>query len=736
MFITRRSLTTISLIVSVAILATIGQLAFVRFTVQSFYGNELTVCVAIGHWLLWTGIGSLLGSIWLQSRRKLVRLFGLTIFYTFALIMGAYLLLLIRRIFGVDLSEMVGLLQIFTWTGLIFIIPSILNGLFFPFLVAWVEQQKTEFPIHHVYIAEMVGSAIGGLTFIGLILLGLNTLDVLHLAAGAFLIISILIFVRRISFKIAAIGVIVIAELALLGLVIPHFLDFKWKPYQVLQYEESPHQAITLTCYGGNKILFGNNEPIYPAGITESAEELVHFGMLNHAGAHEVLIIGIANPDIYRQLAKYPELEYVETIQPDGKLQNFLDSDNSLIEYHFMIKNVIEDPLKYLKQTRHCFDVVIMNIPTPVNAMWNRYYTLEFLHILKQSLNDHAVVSMQFQGSETYLSEEHVAFLKIMENTARKVFRNVCWIPGETVHLLASDFELSNNLNFFREQLNLFQIENLYVRESYLWDRLSPLKINFLKENLLQNPETEINTLRRPVGYYYDTVLWAQQAEGLLKIVYQRLWNIGAVWFSAFILGILIIIIIWFRIRQHQIARLRLNMAIIGFSVMSLETIVIIIYQSYIGALYLYIALLTMSFMLGGAAGAWLQRRWLAPGREIQFAAIVSGMVIVISILVLLLLTNSALLTVPVLYFGLLCAVGLLQGLIFPLLSYLVKKFSQVESASAAGSIYAWDIVGSCLGVYLTSGILIPVFGLLAAVSIVILTLMTILVGALFWLRD
>jgi len=519
-------------------------------------------------------------------------------------------------------------------------------------------------------------------------------------------------------------------------LVIPHFLDFKWKPYQVLQYEESPHQAITLTCYGGNKILFGNNEPIYPAGITESAEELVHFGMLNHAGAHEVLIIGIANPDIYRQLAKYPELEYVETIQPDGKLQNFLDSDNSLIEYHFMIKNVIEDPLKYLKQTRHCFDVVIMNIPTPVNAMWNRYYTLEFLHILKQSLNDHAVVSMQFQGSETYLSEEHVAFLKIMENTARKVFRNVCWIPGETVHLLASDFELSNNLNFFREQLNLFQIENLYVRESYLWDRLSPLKINFLKENLLQNPETEINTLRRPVGYYYDTVLWAQQAEGLLKIVYQRLWNIGAVWFSAFILGILIIIIIWFRIRQHQIARLRLNMAIIGFSVMSLETIVIIIYQSYIGALYLYIALLTMSFMLGGAAGAWLQRRWLAPGREIQFAAIVSGMVIVISILVLLLLTNSALLTVPVLYFGLLCAVGLLQGLIFPLLSYLVKKFSQVESASAAGSIYAWDIVGSCLGVYLTSGILIPVFGLLAAVSIVILTLMTILVGALFWLRD
>ena len=736
MFITRRSLKTVSLIVSVAILATIGQLAFVRFTVQSFYGNELTVCVAIGHWLLWTGIGSLLGSIWLRCRRKLVRLFGLTIFYTFALILGAYLLLLVRQIFGVDLSEMVGLLRIFTWIGLILIFPSILNGLFFPFLVAWVEQQKTKFPVHHVYIAEMVGSAIGGLTFIGLILLGLNTLDVLHLAAGAFLIISILIFVRRISFKIAAIGVIVIAELAFLWLVIPHFLDFKWKPYQVLQYEESPHQAITLTCYGGNKILFGNNEPIYPAGITESAEELVHFGMLNHAGAHEVLIIGIANPDIYRQLAKYPELEYIETIQPDGKLQNFLDSDNSLIEYHFMIKNVIGDPLKYLKQARRCFDVVIMNVPTPVNAMWNRYYTLEFLHILKQSLNDHAVVSMQFQGSETYLSEEHVAFLKIMENTARKVFRKVCWIPGETVHLLASDFELSNNLDFYRDQLDLFQIENLYVRESYLWDRLSPLKISFLNENLLQNSETEINTLRKPVGYYYDTVLWAQQAEGILKVVYERLRDIGAVWFSVLIIGILIIIIIWFRIRQRQVARLRLNMAIIGFSVMSLETIVIIIYQSYIGALYLYIALLTMSFMLGGAAGAGLQRRWLAPGREIQFLEIGLAMVIVIGLLALLLLTNSALLTVPVLYFGLLCAVGLLQGLIFPLLSFLVKIYSRVESASAAGSIYAWDIVGSCLGVYLTSGILIPVFGLLTAIFLVILTLVAILIGALFWLRD
>ncbi|MBN1184804.1 MAG: hypothetical protein JXB49_21135, partial [Bacteroidales bacterium] len=119
-----------------------------------------------------------------------------------------------------------------------------------------------------------------------------------------------------------------------------------------------------------------------------------------------------------------------------------------------------------------------------------------------------------------------------------------------------------------------------------------------------------------------------------------------------------------------------------------------------------------------------------------QFAEIVLGMVIVISILALLLLTNSTLLTIQVLYFGLLCVVGLLEGLIFPLLSHLVKNYSGTESASAAGSIYAWDIVGSCLGVYLTSGILIPVFGLVTAISIVILAQVAILVGALFWLRD
>ena len=96
MYLTRKSLKTNSLIFAVGFTAIIGQLVFIRLTAQSFSGNELIMCVAIGHWLLWTGIGSLIGSRIAPNRSEEKKLFTLIVLYSVLLIIAANLLMLIR----------------------------------------------------------------------------------------------------------------------------------------------------------------------------------------------------------------------------------------------------------------------------------------------------------------------------------------------------------------------------------------------------------------------------------------------------------------------------------------------------------------------------------------------------------------------------------------------------------------------------------------------------------------
>lgn len=727
MVINKQSLKYSSLVLTVGIMATIGQLIFVRLVAQSFYGNEITMCIAIGHWLLWTGIGSLAGSNYLRNVDKSPRLLPLMIFYSLFLVLCSYLLLLIRRIFGIELSEMIGLGRIFLWTGVLFMIPSFLNGLFFPFLVRWVTDRKSQFPVHHVYIGEVVGSAVGGILFILLIRSGSNTLISLHLTVGFFMIIAAMVILQKAVFKILVLTGVVIIEFVLFQFVTPEAVVKKWYPYRLREYRESPHQAISEAFHGGGVTLFGNNEPIWSIGIEENAEELVHFGVLNHPGPQKALIIGVANADIYGQIQKYSTLKSVTVVQTDAVLQKMIDAhswqqaDSMRVEVH------IDDPLKFLKKTDQQFDVVLINIPLPVNAMWNRFYTVEFLRLLKRQMDATAIVSMQFPGGETYLSDEHVAFLKIMENTARSVFAQSCWIPGETVHLLASESPLNNHLDFFTAQLKNRDIHNLYIQESYLWDRLSPQKIAFLENHLHANTNRQINALQKPVGFYYDTLLWDQQTKGFLKSVYKFLSKTNPIYPGLFIIGLLLIAIIRFRVKKRPASILKLNMAVIGFSIMSLESIVIIVYQSYVGALYLNIALLTTAFMAGAAMGAWRQRRSVQHIRFKQFLRLAVGLTIIITVYTVLLLSQSVLLTFSIVHYVMLWLGGLAGGTIFPMLAYLVQKHESTQLPSASGTIYACDIIGSCLGIYLTSGIIIPVFGLsTAAVGLIVLLAVTI----------
>lgn len=721
-----------SLVFAVGFTAIAGQLAFIRLITQSFSGNELSMCIAIGHWMLWTGIGSLLGTRFIRRDFLVKNLFGVIALYVTLLVITSNLLLVFRRVIGIELSEVLGLGRIFFWTGLMLLPSALINGLFFPVCTRWIDDRNIGYPIHRVYICETVGSAFGGIVFILLVAAGMPTVYLVNLVAFFLLTVSSWILLKLRKFRILT-TLIALLSIGLLSVAVTPVIErAKWAPYRVQEIRESPHQVITALSYAGDQFLFSNNEPLWSFGIEENAEEVVHFALLSHPEPRHILIIGPLFQDITDQIAKYPSVESITSVQGDEILDKFSRQIGSEPpDLGVDVRRIVDDPIRFIKNSEACFDVVILNIPLPVNIAWNIYYSREFLMLLRDHLQNAAVVSMCFPGSETYLNDDQIQFFKVMENTVRAVFDHSGWIPGFTLHLLASDQPLHLNFDAITAELQFRNIKNQYIQKNYLWDRLSPMKMDFLLDRIARCETGRLNSIKKPVAFYYSTVLWDQQTGGFLRRIYpwfeaRSPWLFGVLFFAV---G-LIVIIILNRLQLHA-ATSKMMMALVGFSIMSLESVVLIAMQSYVGALYLRIALLSMAFMLGAASGAaWERRRQFAQNRR-QLRIAGAALLLINIIYGLLLFHNSLILNFPGCHYLALLSCGFMSGMIFPILSQRIKSLSATSAASAGGSIYAWDIIGSCLGIYITSGLIIPVYGLMAVIAQVAAILVLLLIALL-----
>ncbi|MDD5062032.1 MAG: hypothetical protein PHN44_07125 [Candidatus Marinimicrobia bacterium] len=707
--------------VTVGAVAIIAQVAYLRLTAQSFYGNELTMCIALGHWLVWTGLGSLIGARLVRHGISEKWLAAIVISYGFILIIFAGLLFLVRQIAGIPVGTVSGLGTIFAWTFVLFSLPAWLNGLFFPLIVSWVKI-KTEFsPVHMVYAAEVIGSALGSLLFAGLILLGVSTFDCLLVIVWLMMVLAIWIFMRSNSLRLGLIIVITLMIVLLSSIFHGVITNWKWAPFQTLIGRESPHLALNTVRYAEDITVYGDDQPLWTFGNREKAEEWTHFALLNHPRPRSVLIIGIGNAEICREIGRHPSVEKILIVQPDRILHKMVTQFDSFDTADMTIKVIHADPTLFLRKTDERFDVVLLNIPLPVNAQWNRFYTREFFETVHAQMGTTGVLMLNLPGDEEFLQSAHLEFLKIIENTTLKVFKETTWIPGLTIHLLAGDFLLKNDREYIAETMQKRGLKTVYVNDYFLKDRLSDWKIDFLTSRVSEAEIQEINTITRPIGYYYDTVLWGQRTGRFIKKVYPVLRKVG---FIPLLIGFVALILIVRLIARRKNCYPAVRRAGVGFWIMGLESVAVIIFQSLVGSVYLWIVFLTFAYMLGSGLGALAELKRKHSGNEIpHFAQIL--MLILPAGLALPLLFSWPTVFVTILIGLILLNGGFLAGFLFPV---LVRKYTEQSGKMdrSAGLIYAADIFGSALGVYLISGIVIPVWGIIPALILVFAVAVTI----------
>ena len=193
---------------------------------------------------------------------------------------------------------------------------------------------------------------------------------------------------------------------------------------------------------------------------------------------------------------------------------------------------IFEDGRHYVKSSTEKYDVIIVNIGDPYTAQLNRFYTLEFYSEAKKIMNEGGVLSFGLGASESYVGDDLAYFLKSIYATLSKVFPDTKVIPGETAYFLASSKEglLTYDYKLLMERARQRGIELKYVREYYLFSRMSDRLISYTETIVKDNGRIRINLDFKPASYYYKIISWTARFKDSLLARALKAVNEKVVW--------------------------------------------------------------------------------------------------------------------------------------------------------------------------------------------------------------
>ncbi len=555
--------------------------------------------------------------------------------------------------------------------------------------------------ISTVYLLESIGSAVGGIVVYLFLIPYLSNWKATSLIGAVSSLLIFLVFSnkKQIFHLILALGTLFLFW----ALDLPT-QELYWKPFDLAASKDSPYGKIQIIKTEEQITLYNNHSKVYSYPDLASSEEAVHYALLQKPQAYNVLLIGGGLAGSLGQILKYPQtrIDYVE-LDPEVIHLSllFLSDSKKLITNHPRINVYFEDGRVFLKNTKKIYDVIILNLPPPETAQLNRFYTQEFFKLAEKKLNKGGVFSFQVPSAENYISPHLQDFLSCLFYTLKSVFPEVRIIPGTSNVFLASSHLEALDADKLSQKIKDLDLDNKYVSPYLLKARLSPLRVDSLREKILAGNK-RINKDLFPISYYYNSVLRSTHFMGLETRVLSFLSNINRFWLLDFPLLIFVFLLIVIGIKKEKTYFYLTPLTLIGLTSIAVEIIVIIIFQTIYGYIYHTLSLLFASFMAGMALGAYAATKI----KNINLKHLI--LIQFQSIFLLLILVLSLKTTPPQIFFSIfLLFLGAVGGEMFIISNqlYLKKKLNY-------GLGYGLDLMGSFLGALAVSSILIPLVGL------------------------
>ena len=709
-----------------------------------FCGNELSLGLMLASWLLWTAAGSaVMGRCAVRAHHSQRIVAALQVLVAAAFPCAIWMVRASKPAFQTVPGELLGPGPTILTSFLVLSVFCFASGALFAAGSRLYAENAGTSPSagsSQVYLLEAAGSGLGGILASLLLIRYLRPseiaalVSVLNLLAAASLVFRTTRWRSAILAALAAIFVMLIFPFGCPRLE-QASLARLWHGYDLVSTQNSVYGNLAVVQTGGIRTLFENGLVAFHAPDPQAAEEAVHFALLQHPWPRSLLLVGGGVNGSLAQALQHSSIERIDYVELDPAIltlaQEYFPIESAPLRNDPRVHVHTSDGRLYLKTTQLKFDVIVVNLPDPQTAQLNRFYTLEFFREVGARLNPAGVFSFQLKGAEDYIGPELAEFLRCIHTTLRRAFPEVVTIPGDTVHFFASlqPAALTVDPTELVARLRARSIHTAYVREYYLPYRMAPDRMLDLETQLRAQRDIRINRDFTPVAYYFDVALWSTRFNRSYRRVFQSLGSISfgpllaAVGFGLFLVAAFVR---WAPMtRDRWRATSAFCIAAMGFTVIGLEMLLLLGFQAIYGYVYQQLAIIIAGFMVGMAFGSWWGiRRAASPTTRpieaedcrrllaLQFLAAFSPLLLYLLLQIFsATLKSSTLFVVSQIIFPLLAVVfGLLGGYQFPVASRIFSSAAKNEPSSP-GTLYAFDLVGACLGALLLSSYLIPVFG-------------------------
>ncbi len=689
------------------------QLVCLREVLSSFGGNELMAGLALGLWLLLTGIGSRLGSVLCgrltrrggpedprgpdpdtsdrsdsgagvrSTRRALAAGHLLLAFLPFAMLAA-----LRAPLFADVRGEIAGMKGALLGGILVFLPFTLISGAMIPAAGTLISARDA---LRRVYLLDTLGSAAGGLLF-ALLLAGFlpHGWTLALFAAVQLTAVAVVLPGPRVL-RIAA-PLALALPLVFAGRADHATLSWRFPGQHLVLAHNTPYGQIAVTTTQGQSTVFQDAIPFHTTGDL-AVEARVHPALCQVPEGATVLLIGGGGFGAAREALKHRPSR-IDCIEPDRTLFE-VGEDLALLSASrpaCPINSVVADARRYLRGRSAEYDAILLDVPGPQNAQLNRYYTSEFFREARAALRPEGILSFTLPASPNYLGPEQLALERSIRAALAASFARVEVLPGETHVFLAAGRPISPAVD---SVLAARRIETVRLLD-YDWpERSDPFRLDELK-TLLSVPAAPNRDLA-PRAFRHFLDLDERKRTGSRRIT-AALAAASLVALAAACAG------------SRRNLRAGIAVATSGFAVMALEIQALLLFQVLLGNLYLRIALLTTLFLAGAACGA-LTGRSLRLSRAVRMRApdlLLAALALAGIVLGRLAVSEPAwsapIATVALPIFGF--AVAYAAGAQF------AAAGERAEGVGFVGPLYLADLAGAAAGALWAGLVLLPRFGI------------------------
>jgi spermidine synthase len=705
-------------VVALGVSCVMTQLALMRELLAAFSGNEMTLGIVLGLWLLLMGIGTWLGRLCDRLRNPVA---CLVIAQMLVAILPLFQVLMLRGLRNVVFMRgaAVGVVETVASTTVLLSPYCLVAGFALTLASSLLARAEGPVGIGCVYVADSVGGIFGGLLFSFILVRFLDHFSILVLPALLNLSVALAVGLsaraavaaERFGSDTAAAkqvgtrwavggawaslcGLAAVLAAAVLGVAMlanADALSTAWQyPHQhIVARTNSPYGKLIVTEAYGQFSFFENGLPILSTHDDQHIEETVHYVMAQRPEVRRVLLVSGGISGTAKELLKYGP-QSVDYVELDPRILEFGRKymPENLADSRLRIINT--DGRLFIRRTGERYDVVIIDVPDPSTAQLNRFYTAEFFAEVKRALATNGVVSFSLGHYENYISPELARMLASACLSLAPSFRNLRVIPGSRICFVASDGPLFDDIAARLEQR---QIQTKLVNRHYLDAMLTADRLAEVAQATTQ--PAAINEDFSPMLYYYHLRHWMSQFQAGFGVLQVSL------------LGLL----------SLYLARLRGAAFVLfasGFAASALETVLLLAFQVLCGSVYHQVGIIVTAFMVGLVVGAQVMNLLLPQGRWKTLALLAAsvGAYALLLLPSLFLLnrageTAGALVAVKAAIILLTFVLAVLVGMQFP----LANRLAFDGSAATPSGLYTADFAGAFLGALLSSTLLIPLIG-------------------------